>query len=205
MAGMIGIFGGTFDPPHLGHLILASFALDGLDLGEVRWVVTPRSPLKPAGAISPPEVRARMVLTAIEAEPRFRLSRVDLDRPGPHFAADTLERLAEAEPGTAFVYLLGSDSLEDLPRWKDPSRLLDRCAALGVMRRPGAEPDLGRLERLVPGLSTKVRFFLAPLVAISGHEIRARAAAGGGIRYLVPDSVLEIIRAESLYAGSPAE
>lgn len=198
---MIGVFGGTFDPPHLGHLILASFALDGLDLEEVLWVLTPRSPLKPTAVISPPDVRVRMVEAAIAAEPRFRLSRVDLDRAGPHYAADTLERLAKQEPGASFVYLLGSDSLDDLPRWHDPTRLMDRCAALGVMRRLGAEPDLGQLERVIPGLSAKVRFFVAPLVAISGREIRARAAAGAGIRYLVPDSVLEIIRANSLYAG----
>jgi nicotinate-nucleotide adenylyltransferase len=202
---MIGVFGGTFDPPHLGHLILASFALDGLGLKEVWWVLTPRSPLKPEAPISPVEGRERMVLAAIESEPRFRLSRADLDRPAPHYAADTLERLADEDPAAAFVFLLGSDSLEDLPRWRDPTRLLGHCAALGVMRRPGAAPDLDRLERAVPGVSAKVRYFEAPLVAISGREIRARVAAGERVRYLVPDSVLAIVRAEALYAKAPSD
>ena len=145
-----------------------------------------------------------MVLAAIQPEPRFRLSRVDLDRPGPHYAVETLERLQEEDPSVGFVYLLGGDSLNDLPRWREPSRFLERCAALGVMRRPGAESDLDRLEGEVPGVSKKVRFFDAPLVGISGCEIRARVAAGVSARYLVPDAVLEIIREQDLYAGGPS-
>lgn len=201
MAGVIGVFGGTFDPPHLGHLILATYAADGLRLGEVRWVLTPRSPLKPEDEISPVGARTRMVEAAIADDPRFRLSRVDLDRPAPHFAADTLQALRAAEPDGEFVYLMGSDALAELPRWREPDRLVRLCAAIGVMHRPGAESDLEGLE--IEGLGERVRFFEAPLVSISGREIRSRVRAGLSARYLVPDAVLEIIRREGLYASAP--
>lgn len=199
MARVVGVFGGTFDPPHLGHLILATYALDGLGLDEIRWVVTPRSPLKPDDDISPPETRARMVEAAIADEPRFRLSRIDLDRPPPHYAVDSLERLRSSEPGADLVYVMGADALEELPRWREPDRLVGLCAGLGVMRRPGAKPDLDRLEDLIPGLKARVRFFEAPSVGISAREIRDRVRTGFSVRYLVPEAVLEILGREGLY------
>lgn len=201
MARLKGVFGGTFDPPHVGHLILAAFALEALGLEEVLWVLTPRSPLKPEADIAPAPARARMIEAAIASEPRFKLSRVDLDRPGPHYAADTFERLAAAEPQTGFVYLMGSDGLSELPRWQDPDRLIRGCAGLGVMRRPGFDPDVASLDRVIPGLARKVQFFEAPLVAISGRAIRSRCSKGLTVRYLVPDAVLEIVAGENLYGG----
>jgi nicotinate-nucleotide adenylyltransferase len=204
MARLVGLLGGTFDPPHLGHLIPAMYALESLALDEIRWLVTPRSPLKPDLAITPAEVRARMVEAAIREEPRFRLSRFDLDRPPPHFAADTVEGLSAAEPDALFVYLMGSDALAELPRWRDPVRLVAACHKLGVFPRPGSSPDLEGLERQIPGLRTKVVEVASPLVSIAAREIRERARAGRPIRYLVPEPVEALIREERLFAGPAA-
>jgi len=199
MGRLIGVFGGTFDPPHLGHLILAEQAREALDLERVLWVLTPKSPLKADGDRTPPDVRARMVEAAIADAPTFALSRVDLDRQPPYYAVGTLERLRLGAPEDSFVYLIGSDSLADLPRWHEPQRLVGLCAAIGVMQRPDHPLDLPALERVIPGLSAKVRAFPAPLVEVSGRDLRARVASGRSIRYLVPDGVRRIIDADRLY------
>lgn len=196
---MIGVFGGTFDPPHLGHLILAEHALRELDLEVVLWVLTPRSPLKPDVDPAPTEIRARLVRAAIESNPRFRFSTVDIDRQPPYFTVETLERLQRAEPGAGLVYLIGSDALQELPRWHEPARLVELCAAIGVMDRPGHAADAARLEREIPGLVAKVRPFPVPRVEISARDIRRRASLGLSIRYLVPEPVRELIEQEGLY------
>jgi len=201
MGRLIGVFGGTFDPPHLGHLLLAEYALEELQLEHVLWVLTPRSPLKPEGDPAPVEVRARMVEAAIAGAPRFRLSTADIDRRPPYYAVDTVEMLRRADLGADLVYLLGSDTLADLRRWHTPARLVELCAGLGVMERPGLTPDLADLEIAIPGLSSKLRPFTAPLVEISARAIRERVASGRSIRYLVPDAVLDQILVERLYRG----
>jgi nicotinate-nucleotide adenylyltransferase len=199
MAGLIGVFGGTFDPPHLGHLILSEHAQEELQLDLVLWVLTPRSPLKAQGDPAPVEIRTQLVEAAIADAPRFRLSKVDIDRPPPYYAVETIELLRRAEPGAEFIYLLGSDSLADLPRWHEPARFVGLCAGLGVMERPGQAPDLPGLERTIPGITMKIRPFRAPQVEISARAIRERAAGGRSIRYLVPDSVGQLILKEGLY------
>jgi len=199
MGRLIGVFGGTFDPPHLGHLLLAEYALEELQLEHVLWVLTPRSPLKPEGDPTPVEVRARMVEAAIAGAPRFLLSTVDIERRPPYYAVDSVVLLRQAEPGADLVYLLGSDTLADLSRWHAPARLVELCAGLGVMERPGLTPNLADLERAIPGLSSKLRPFTAPLVEISARSIRERVASGRSIRYLVPDAVLQQILAGRLY------
>jgi nicotinate-nucleotide adenylyltransferase len=196
---MIGVFGGTFDPPHLGHLILAEAALDELGLEAVLWVLTPRSPLKPEGEPAPVELRLRWIQGAIEANSRFRVSTVDIDRSPPYYTVDTIERLQAEEPGAGLVLILGSDALEELPRWREPWRLVDRCAALGVMDRPAHPVDLASLEGPIPGIGAKVRLFRAPKIEISGREIRRRVAEGRSIRYLVPDAVGRAIEQEGVY------
>jgi nicotinate-nucleotide adenylyltransferase len=198
---MIGVFGGTFDPPHLGHLILAEAALEELGLEAVLWVLTPRSPLKPEGSPAPVGVRLRLVGSAIESNPHFRLSTVDVDRSPPYYTVDTLDGVQAAEPGANLVLLIGSDALEELPRWHEPRRLVGRCTALGVMDRPAHAPDLTRLEEAIPGIAAKVRLFRAPGVGISGRDIRRRVAEGRSIRYLVPEAVRKVIEQEGVYRG----
>ena len=147
----IGLFGGTFDPPHLGHLILASEAYSQLGLDRLLWVLTPDPPHKQEQIITPVEHRLAMVNLAIQDNPKFELSRVELDRPGPHYTLDTVESIAEKYPEADITPIIGGDSLRDLPTWHKPKELLYACHWVGVMRRPGEEPDLRELERELPG------------------------------------------------------
>jgi len=132
----VGVFGGTFDPPHNGHLALANAARQQLGLDNVLWVITADPPHKRGHFISPAADRLSLVNAAIAGQPGMVLSRVELDRPGPQWAADTVRLLSEADPETDLVYLMGGDSLRDLPNWGRPDQLL-RYASLGVLRRPG--------------------------------------------------------------------
>ena len=174
----IGIFGGTFDPPHLGHLILASEARYQLGLNRLLWVLTPEPPHKQDQAITPIEHRLAMVNLAIEDNPSFELSRVELDRPGPHYTLDTVEIITNQYPDADITPILGGDSLRDLPTWHRPKEILYACHWVGVMRRPGEPTNLEALERKLPGISSKVHYVNAPLLEIASHEIRERAATG---------------------------
>lgn len=198
----IGIFGGTFDPPHLGHLILASEAHAQLGLDRLLWVVTPDPPHKRSQSIAPLRHRLAMVKHAIEGDPQFELSTVDMDRPGPHYAVDTVGIIANQNPGANLVYLMGGDSLRDLPRWHRPADFLAACDLIGVMRRPGDAIDLPGLENLFPGLTAKVRFVEAPLLDIAAHEIRRRVAEGRPFRYFLPSWVYSYIVKYNLYSIS---
>ncbi len=198
-AERLGIFGGSFDPPHIGHLILASEALDQLGLSKVLWVLTPDPPHKRGQALTPLALRLEMVRAAIEDNPAFELSRVEIDRPGPHFAYETVRLLARQHPDAELVYLIGGDSLRDLPAWRDPQALLAEVASLGVLRRPRARINLDRLETQIPGLSAKVEFIDAPQLEISSSQVRRRAAEGGPFRYYLPERVYRIICEHHLY------
>ncbi len=195
----IGIFGGTFDPPHIGHLILAAEARDQLNLDQVLWVVTPDPPHKIGRTVSPLAVRLEMVQAAMGDDPGFVISRVEIDRPGPHYSADTVKVLAHQYPQANLFYLMGGDSLHDLPIWRHPQALIDCLTGLGVMRRPEDFVDLPRLERALPGITAKVHFFNAPLLEIASSDIRARAANGRHFRYFLPPAVYAIIQKLHLY------
>lgn len=198
MARLIGVFGGTFDPPHLGHLILAEAGRAALGLEKVLWVVTAHQPLKPE-VRTPVEVRLELVQAAIAGNAGFEVSRADVDRPPPHYSLGTLEWLRARDRASHFAYLMGEDSLRDLPAWHDPQAFVLACDQIGVMERSRADPDLADLESVIPGLSARVRFFRAPIVDIASHELRRRVRAGESIRYLVPDAVADLIAARGLY------
>jgi nicotinate-nucleotide adenylyltransferase len=195
----IGLFGGTFDPPHIGHLILACEAKAQLDLTRVLWTVTPDPPHKQGQPITPLEHRLAMVRLAIQDNPTFALSDVELERPGPHYTVDTIRILAGQNPGAEIVPIIGGDSLKDLPTWHRPRELLYAAHWVGVMRRPGEVTDLQELERELPGISSKVHYVEAPLLEIASREIRNRVAAGKPCRYYLPYSVYEYIRQHHLY------
>lgn len=195
----IGIFGGTFDPPHIGHLILAAEARAQFGLDRLLWVLTPDSPLKQDRSITPLHHRLEMVKLALAGAPEFELSRVDIDRPSPHYALDTLKILKDQYPGTNLVYLMGGDSLRDLPLWHRPGDFVAACDVIGVMRRPGDAIDLPGLENNLPSLTAKVRFIDAPLLDISAHDIRARIGEGRPFRYYLPASVYVYIQNQALY------
>ncbi|GAB4434723.1 MAG: nicotinate-nucleotide adenylyltransferase [Anaerolineae bacterium] len=195
----VGIFGGTFDPPHLGHLVLAETCADALALARVLWTPAADPPHKRDLAITPAAQRVAMVEAAIAGNPRFALSRVDLERPGPHYSVDMVRMVAaQYPPGTSLYFLIGGDSLRDLPTWHEPARLLEYCW-LAVMRRPGDNVDIDALEDQLPGLTARLRIIDAPLIEISGSEIRRRVRDGQSIRYRVPDRVAAYIAREGLY------
>lgn len=195
----IGVFGGTFDPPHLAHLILAEEARYQLALERVLWVLTPESPLKPNDRITPVEQRLDMLEAALIENPAFEVSRVDLDRPPPHYAFETLKVLKGSFSKGELVYLMGGDSLRDLPKWEQPQALVDNCHTLGVMRRQGDEIDMASLEDEIPDLRTKVRWIDAPILEISGTQIRDRIKHGEPVRYFLAPAVYQIIRDQKLY------
>ena len=195
----IGVFGGTFDPPHLAHLILAEEAHFQLNLELILWVLTPVSPLKPDVEISPWEQRLELLEAAIRDNPAFKVSTVDIDRNAPFYTFETLRILSEIHVDQEIIFLVGGDSLLDLPKWKQPQDLIQNCHEIGVMRRPGFEIDLHELDLLIPGLEAKVKWVEGPLVEISSSEIRKRLRNGSPVRYFLPPSVNKIIHTKRLY------
>ncbi len=195
----VGIFGGTFDPPHIGHLILAEDACEQLRLDQVLWVLTPFPPHKTMQKISPVQVRMSMVLLAIAGNIKFRLSRVDMDREPPHYAADTVALLREKNPKDELFYLMGADSLNDLVSWHEPQRFVSLCQGIGVMMRHDETPGISKAELEIGGLKEKLHFLKTPVVEISGSDIRDRAANEKSFRYLVLDKIHQYILNHKLY------
>jgi len=195
----LGIFGGTFDPHHIGHLILASEAWDQLKLDRVLWVLTPDPPHKTDWTISRLEDRLAMIESALGDNPSFEISTVDIDRPPPHYAVDSLKQLRIQFPVDELVYLMGGDSLADLPTWFSPLEFLDVCDLVGVMCRPGRVNDMVYLEEQLPGISEKVQFIEAPLLQISSSQLRLRIVRKGSYRYYLPSAVYKLIQQRGYY------
>lgn len=196
----IGIFGGTFDPPHFGHLILAAEALDQLKLDRLLFVLTADPPHKKGRRMTATEDRLALLQAALIDNPAFELSRVDIDRPGPHYTVDTVRLLREQHPGDELIYLMGGDSMRNLLiDWYKPDEFVAACDFIGVMRRPQDHIDLEVLEAQIPGLKDKVLFMDAPLLEISSRQIRARAASGRPYRYYLPRAVYDVICQRRLY------
>ena len=184
----IGIYGGSFDPIHHAHLILAREALETLPLAEIIFVLAAQSPHKPDQAPSPPAIRWEMLNAAIADEPRFSASRLELDRPPPSYSIETVEALRAAQPEAEFFFLVGEDNLPELPRWRRFDDL-QKLVQFVVLDRSGEE-----VEYAYPAIRRKID--------ISATTIRNRVASGQSIRYLVPEAVEEIIRRENLYQGA---
>lgn len=201
----IGVFGGTFDPPHVAHLILASEACAQLALDQVYWLLTPISPFKQGKINTPFAIRYEMLKAAIADNPQFELCRVDLDRPPPHYAADSLYLLRQQHPAVQWTYLMGADSLRDLPAWHEPERLLSACNWIGVLRRPGIEIDLDDLFGKLPALAEKLAWIDVPLIDISASRIRYLRRTGGAFRYYLLPAVYKIIMERRLYIADGAE
>ncbi len=195
----LGVFGGTFDPPHLGHLILAAEAADQMRLDRILWVITADPPHKQAQTIRPVEVRLQLLDAAIRCQPQFEISLVDISRPGPQYAVDTIALLAEQNPDAQLYYLIGGDSLRDLPTWYAPDALLAKVAGLGVMRRPGDAINLDAISQSLPGLAEKVNFIDSPLLDISSRDLRERIRSGRHFRNFLPQAVWELIQANHYY------
>ena len=195
----VGVIGGTFDPIHLGHLVIADRVREALDLDRVLFVPAWLSPLKLDTTPASPEHREAMLRLAIADHQSFELSRVDLEREGPSYTVDTLELLTRRlGSGTELNFVLGADSLVDLPLWHAPDRLI-QLARLAVVPRPGFSSDLDVLDRAIPGSKEAIRQVDAPLLEISATDLRRRVAERRSIRYLVPEAVRAYIQEHRLY------
>jgi nicotinate-nucleotide adenylyltransferase len=194
----IGILGGTFDPPHIGHLILAEYARVALDFERLLFVPAADPPHKRDEHKVAIQHRLAMLERAIAGNDNFHISRVDIDRPGPHYSVDTVRLIAESYPDAELYFVMGGDSLRDLPTWYHPAEFIQLCK-LAVMRRPEEtiQPDMH--EDILPGLAERVVMIDAPLVGISSTMIVERIGKGQSARYLVPDSVLAYILECRLY------
>lgn len=199
----IGILGGTFDPPHIGHLIIAQEALIQLGLDTVCFVPAAQPPHKATRSITPPARRKAMVELAIAGNAAFSLSSIELDRPGPSYTVDTLRALhAVWGREAALQFIVGWDMLLDLPHWRDPAGVVAECAAIVAVHRPGYEADPAQLNRIaetLPDLPSKLVLLPTPQIGVSATDLRARVASGLPIRYLVPDGVANYIAAHALY------
>lgn len=194
----LGVLGGTFDPPHYGHLALAENGRVQLQLDRILFVPTGQQPLKPDRPITPAHHRVAMVEAAIADNPAFAVSRVDLARPGPHYTVGMLALLRQEHPEAELFFLMGGDSLADFLAWRDPASIV-RQARLAVMRRPGYEPDLAALEQTVPGLCERLVWLDAPHLEIAASDLRRRVREGLPLRYLVPPMVETYICEHNLY------
>lgn len=205
-APRLGVLGGTFDPPHYGHLVLAECARVQLRLTSVLFVPAGQPPHKPRRPITSARHREAMVEAAIRDNAAFSLSRVDLRRPGPHYTVDMLSLLQEEHPGADLYFLIGGDSLAEFPSWRDPAGIL-RQARLAVMSRPGWGDQgshapaevLESVEQGLPGIRDRLDWVDAPRLAISGTDLRRRVREQLPIRYLVPPPVASYVRKHGLY------
>lgn len=200
----LGILGGTFDPIHTGHLAIAEMAREDLGLAGVLFVPAGLPPHKQDRPITPAGQRLAMVELAIADNPWFRASRIEMDRPGPSYAVDTVVELgarSRAEGREEPFFILSVEALLMLPTWRDPRGILER-ARICVVPRPGAGlPDREWLERTFAGLAERFVFLDGAHLGYSSSDIRARLAAGRSIRYLVPPAVEEYLLRHRPYGG----
>ena len=202
----IGIFGGTFDPIHIGHLVLAEQCREQCQLDEVWFVPAALPPHKLDSIISPAKIRSEMIEFAIAGNPQFKLCRIELDRSGPSYTVTTLEQLHVEDPTRELFLLVGADSIRDLPTWRQPQRILELATVVAVNRGgdPGIESHHLTVQQLAGNSIPRIQIVQIPALEISATDIRQRIAAGRSVRYLVPRSVEAYIREHGFYeaAGS---
>lgn len=194
----IGLLGGTFDPPHMGHLWLAETAREQLELDKVLFLPVGAPPHKEGERITAVAHRLAMTHLAIQENPAFILDKTDSDRPPPHTTATLLPTMQALYPAAQLWLLIGSDSLRDMPTWVAPQRVVQQCR-LGVLPRPGVTISGDMLATAVPGIEAITDWLKGPTVALSSTEIRTWAAAGHSLRYLVATAVAGYIHQHRLY------
>ena len=197
----IGVFGGTFDPIHTGHLIIAEEARIKLGFSKVLFVPAGQPWLKLNHSITPAAHRVEMVRRAIASNPYFELCTLEVERPGPSYTVDTIIMLQKQLGAEAsFFFILGQDTLADLPLWKEPGKLVQICQLVVAPRAGSGLADLKSLGLSIPGVVHSVIQLELPIIEISSSGIRRRVADGLSIRYLVPDAVEKYILQQRLYS-----
>jgi len=198
----IGIFGGSFDPVHFGHLLLAESCREQVPLDAVRFVPAAVPPHKQQRELTPAVSRIEMLELAVGGHPAFSVCRYETDRGGVNYTADTLASIRDEDPASEFFFLLGADMFHDLPHWRQPERICELALPIAV-RRAGEPPlDFHALSGIVPPekIETMRRYeVVMPEIGLSASDIRRRVAAGQGIRYRTPRAVEKYIETHGLY------
>ncbi|NUT58813.1 MAG: nicotinate (nicotinamide) nucleotide adenylyltransferase [Agromyces sp.] len=196
----VGLLGGTFNPPHIGHLVCAQEAWAQLGLDRVLLLPVFSPPHKEADGDPGVEVRVALCEAAVAGDERLGVSRAEADVPGRSYTVDTLNRLHDARPEDQLTFIVGGDMAASLPQWREPRAILELCT-IGAAARDGVgrEELLERLDSELPGASPRIQFFDMPRIDVSSTLIRRRVAAGEPVRYLVPDAVAAQIEREGLY------
>jgi nicotinate-nucleotide adenylyltransferase len=201
----IGIFGGTFDPIHLGHLTLAEQCREQCGLDEVWFMPAAQPPHKLTNAISPAKARCEMVQFAIAGNSAFRLSSLEIDRTGPSFTVTTLQQIKDEDPSRELFLLIGADSLKDFCHWREPCRILELATVVAVNRGDHPLPDRSELIDICgQNAETQIVSITMPGLEIAATDIRRRVSEGNSIRYLVPRAVEVYILEHRLYLKSMA-
>jgi len=199
----VGLLGGTFDPIHFGHLVIAEEVRTVLHLAEMVFVPAGHPPHKPGCIVTEAQHRLAMLELAIASNPHFTISLVDLERPGPSYTVETLQVLRQQWGAqTAIYFVIGGDSLEDLLAWYDPAGILQQLTALVAVQRPGYEEAAGyrdTLEARLPGIKQRLIMVQAPQLDISATDLRRRVAEGRPIKYQTPEAVERYIIEYGLY------
>jgi nicotinate-nucleotide adenylyltransferase len=200
----VGILGGTFNPPHVGHLVCAQAAFDQLGLERVLLTPVREPPHKAIEADPGCEHRVRLCELAVAGDERLGVSRVDADRPGPSWTVDTLRRLHAEAPEHDLTFIVGGDMAYSLPTWREPEAVLE-LAEIGVAEREGVRrADVAERLSTLPRALDRVRFFEMPRIDVSSSYIRRQVAAGRPVRYLVPDAAADYMLAHDLYGRAGA-
>lgn len=189
----VGLFGGSFNPPHVAHLVVAEVVRDQFGLDKVWWIPNATPPHKPNDELVAVQHRLAMTKRTVEGNPAFRVCGVEVEREGVSYTVETLRVLQDQHPDTDFALILGSDSLDHFADWHRPDEIAERVPFI-VYKRPGAIESVAD-----PRFANDVRYAAAPVLEISGTEVRARRQAGRSIRYLVPEAVRSYIGTHDLY------
>lgn len=196
----IGVLGGTFDPVHNGHLILADVAEEQLNLNEMLFIPAGQPWLKTERIVTPAQHRLHMLRLALDDRPHFRISEMEIERPGPTYTIDTISALkSDLNAGDELFFILGQDSLMQIPQWYRAKELVQLCY-LAAAPRPGVKkPDLKALEAEITGIKQRIMLMKEPKVDINATDIRERVARGLSVRHLVPEPVNRYIKEQKLY------
>ena len=195
----LGVLGGSFDPVHVGHMIVAEILRHRLDLDRVIVLPAGRPPHKPSRVLASDEDRVTMLELSFDGAPHFEISTIDLDRPGWSYTSDSLRLIREQQSGDCeLVFLMGQDSLRDFPNWHRPDLIVQQ-AHLGVARRPDVEVSVESVHEAVPETRGRITLVDIPLIGISSRGIRASIRAGGPFRFQVVPAVADYIEANGLY------
>lgn len=201
----IGVFGGSFDPVHIGHLWIGEAAIESLDLDEIRWIPAAQSPLKPDGPVASDEHRLQMLRLALAGSPRHIVDDREIRRGEISYSVDTIAELKGEFPEAEFVMIIGSDSLTSLRKWRQPERLLQLVVPAVVHRGGEEEIDFSVLEGLVDQKRIELirrHVISMPAIEVSSSDLRKRVSEGRSIRYRTPRAVEAMIAAQEIYQGS---